>query len=108
MEHERQQALENVRHISNTNGPSSNMMGPSPTPKDGLPPQQVAGGPSMSMDGHNLANFPVPHSKNEAELIAEQTKQLKVHIFIFLDGKNVGRRSMCCCLESFEIFVVSK
>ena len=83
MEHERQQALENVRHISNTNGPSSNMMGPSPTLKDGLP-QQVAGGPSMSMDGHNLANFPVPESKNEAALIAEQTKQLKVKIFLNL------------------------
>ena len=46
---------------------------------------QVAGGPSMSMDGHNMpGNLPVPNNKNEGALVMLQTNQLKVCKLIIL------------------------
>ena len=82
---ERQETLDFARQrFGNTNGPTNNVMGPSPTPKDAQPgPQQVAGGPSMSMDGHNLpGNLPVPNNKNEGAMVMLQTNQLKVCNFL--------------------------
>lgn len=76
---ERQAAIDSVRQFStgmSTNGPVKGALGSSAHPAAGL--QQVAGGPSMSMDGSNLAaHLPAPNTRDEAELRMEQTKQLK-------------------------------
>ena len=95
---ERQEAIDAVKNIGrNTNGPTSNVMGPSPTPKDiQSSQQQVAGGPSMSMDAHNLVNHAIPNSKNEVELIAEQLKQLS-------GSSNLGKHNFCQYLLKFVL-----
>jgi translation initiation factor 4G len=81
---ERRNAVQAVRDINNgtvgagsrPEASESRTLGSTANPPGSN--QQVVGGPSVSMDGAEVpTTLPIPSTLSEAEMIAEQTKQLK-------------------------------